>query len=258
MEYQHIVVETRGKVGLVTFNRPKALNALNDVVVDELGAVLARFDADDGIGAVVLTGSDKAFAAGIDIPGLQGQGYMDVYKSDFISRNWDQLKNFRKPLIAAVAGYALGAGCELAMICDVVIAAENAQFAQPEVKLAVVPGAGGTQRLPRAIGKAKAMELCLTGRMMDAAEAERAGLVSRIVPLEGLLDDALATAARIAGYSLPVLMMIKESINRAYESPLAEGLLFERRTFHATFATEDNKEGIAAFLEKRKPQFTNR
>ena len=258
MEYQHIVVETRGKVGLVTFNRPKALNALNDAVIDELGAVLARFDADDGIGAVVLTGSDKAFAAGIDIPGLQGQGYMDVYKSDFISRNWDQLKNFRKPLIAAVAGYALGAGCELAMICDVVIAAENAQFAQPEVKLAVVPGAGGTQRLPRAIGKAKAMELCLSGRMMDAAEAERAGLVSRIVPLEGLLDDALATAARIANYSLPVLMMIKESINRAYEVPLAEGLLFERRTFHATFAMEDNKEGIAAFLEKRKPQFNNR
>ncbi|MES2258381.1 MAG: enoyl-CoA hydratase [Pseudomonadota bacterium] len=258
MTYEHIVVETRGKAGLVTLSRPKALNALNDQLIDELNLALQAFDRDDAIGAIVITGSDTAFAAGVDIPALQGMDFMDVYKTEFISRNWDQLKACRKPLIAAVAGYALGAGCELAMICDIIIAADNAQFAQPEVKLAVVPGAGGTQRLPRAIGKAKAMEMCLTGDMMDALTAERAGLVSRVVPLATLVDDAIATAEKIGRYSLPVVMMIKESINRAYELPLAEGLLFERRTFHSTFALADQKEGIAAFLEKRKPAFIHR
>jgi len=255
MEYQNILVEARGRVGLVTLNRPKALNALNDVLMDELGAALVAFDADDGIGAIVITGSEKAFAAGADIGAMKDWSYMDVFKSEYISRNWETLRRVRKPVIAAVAGYALGGGCELAMMCDFIIASENAKFGQPEIKLGIIPGAGGTQRLPRAVGKAKAMDLVLTARTMDAAEAERAGLVSRIVPAAALLDEALAAATTIAGHSLPAVMMAKEAINRAYESPLSEGILFERRLFHSLFATDDQKEGMAAFIEKRPPRF---
>jgi enoyl-CoA hydratase len=258
MPYTNIVVETRGRVGVVTLNRPQALNALNDALVDELAAALDAFEADDAIGAIVITGSDKAFAAGADITAMQALSYIDAYKGDFITRNWERVRSCRKPVIAAVAGYALGGGCELAMMCDIILAADTAQFGQPEVRLGVLPGAGGTQRLPRAVSKAKAMDMCLSARTMDAAEAERAGLVSRVVPAARLLDEALATAERIAGYSLPAVMMIKECINRAYESPLAEGLLFERRTFHAAFALDDQKEGMAAFAEKRKPVFRNR
>ena len=258
MAYENILVETRGRVGLVTLNRPKALNALNDALMNELGEALAAFDADEGIGAIVITGSDKAFAAGADIGVMKDWGYMDVYKGEYITRNWERMKSVRKPVIAAVAGYALGGGCELAMMCDILIAADNAKFGQPEIKLGIIPGAGGTQRLPRAVGKAKAMDLVLTGRMMDAAEAERAGLVSRVVPAERLMDEALAAAATIAEFSLPSVMMAKESINRAYETQLAEGILFERRLFHALFATEDQKEGMAAFVEKRKPKFRHR
>jgi len=258
MAYENILVETRGRVGLLTLNRPKALNALNDALMNELGDALAKFDADDGIGAIVITGSDKAFAAGADIGAMKDRGYMDVYKGEYITRNWERIKSIRKPLIAAVAGYALGGGCELAMMCDILIAADTAKFGQPEIKLGIIPGAGGTQRLPRAVGKAKAMDLVLTGRMMDAAEAERAGLVSRVVPADRLLEEALAAAERIAEFSLPSVMMAKESVNRAFESPLAEGMLFERRLFHALFATEDQKEGMAAFVEKRKPKFRHR
>jgi enoyl-CoA hydratase len=258
MAYQNILVETRGRVGLLTLNRPKALNALNDVLMDELGEALAKFDADEGVGAIVLTGSDKAFAAGADIGAMKGWGYMDVYKSEYITRNWERMRSVRKPVIAAVAGYALGGGCELAMMCDILIAADTAKFGQPEIKLGVIPGAGGTQRLPRAAGKAKAMDLILTGRMMDAQEAERAGLVSRVVAADKLLDEALGVAAQIAEFSLPSVMMAKEAINRAYEAPLAEGMLFERRLFHALFATEDQKEGMAAFVEKRKPKFKHK
>ena len=258
MQYTNIVVETRGKVGLVTLNRPQALNALSDALVDELATALDAFEADDGIGAIVITGSDKAFAAGADITAMQAMSYIDAYKGDFITRNWERVRSCRKPVIAAVAGYALGGGCELAMMCDIILAADSAQFGQPEVRLGVLPGAGGTQRLPRAVSKAKAMDMCLTARTMDAAEAERAGLVSRVVPAARLLDEALATAERIACFSLPAVMMIKECVNRAYESPLAEGLLFERRTFHAAFALDDQKEGMAAFAEKRKPVFRNR
>ena len=258
MAYQNILVETRGRVGLLTLNRPKALNALNDVLMDELGEALAKFDADEGVGAIVLTGSDKAFAAGADIGAMKGWGYMDVYKSEYITRNWERMRSVRKPVIAAVAGYALGGGCELAMMCDILIAADTAKFGQPEIKLGVIPGAGGTQRLPRAAGKAKAMDLILTGRMMDAKEAERAGLVSRVVAADKLLDEALGVAAQIAEFSLPSVMMAKEAINRAYEAPLAEGMLFERRLFHALFATEDQKEGMAAFVEKRKPKFKHK
>jgi enoyl-CoA hydratase len=258
MTYENILVETRNRVGLVTLNRPKQLNALNDALMTELGAALLDFDADDGIGAIVLTGNEKAFAAGADIAAMAGWSYMDVYRSEYITRNWETIRRVRKPVIAAVAGYALGGGCELAMMCDIVIAAESAKFGQPEIRLGVIPGAGGTQRLPRAISKAKAMDLCLTARMMDAAEAERAGLVSRVVPAERLLDEALEAATTIAGFSLPSLMMAKEAINRAYESPLSEGLLFERRLFHALFATEDQKEGMAAFVEKRKADFRHR
>ena len=258
MPYTNIVVETRGKVGLVTLNRPQALNALSDALVDELATALDAFEADDGIGAIVITGSDKAFAAGADITAMQAMSYIDAYKGDFITRNWERVRSCRKPVIAAVAGYALGGGCELAMMCDIVLAADTAQFGQPEVRLGVLPGAGGTQRLPRAVSKAKAMDMCLTARTMDAAEAERAGLVSRVVPAARLVDEALATAERIAGFSLPAVMMIKECVNRAYESPLAEGLLFERRTFHAAFALEDQKEGMAAFAEKRKAVFRHR
>ena len=258
MAYENILAETRGRVGLVTLNRPKALNALNDALMNELGEALAKFDADDGIGAIVLTGSDKAFAAGADIVVMKDWGYMDVYKGEYITRNWERMKSIRKPLIAAVAGYALGGGCELAMTCDILIAADTAKFGQPEIKLGIIPGAGGTQRLPRAVGKAKAMDLVLTGRMMDAAEAERAGLVSRVVPLDRLIDEALAAAAQIAEFSLPSVMMAKEAVNRAFELPLTEGMLFERRLFHALFATEDQKEGMAAFVEKRKPKFKHK
>jgi enoyl-CoA hydratase len=255
MEYQNILVETRGRVGLITLNRPKALNALNDVLMDELGAALIGFDADDGIGAIVITGNEKAFAAGADIGTMKDWSYMDVFKSEYISRNWETLRRVRKPVIAAVAGYALGGGCELAMMCDFIIAADSARFGQPEIKLGIIPGAGGTQRLPRAVGKAKAMDLVLTARTMDAAEAERAGLVSRVVPAASLLDEALAAATTIAGHSLPAVMMAKEAINRVYESPLSEGILFERRLFHSLFATSDQKEGMAAFVEKRAPRF---
>jgi enoyl-CoA hydratase len=261
MSYENIVVDTRGarnNVGLITLNRPKQLNALNDALMDELGDALYEFDQDEAIGAIVITGSEKAFAAGADIAAMKDWDYMDVYKSDYITRNWERMKTCRKPVIAAVAGYALGGGCELAMMCDFILAADSAQFGQPEIKLGILPGAGGTQRLPRAVSKSKAMELCLTARMMDAQEAERAGLVARIVPADKLLDDAIATAEKIASYSLPVVMMIKESINRAYEGSLAEGLLFERRTFHSAFALADQKEGMAAFVEKRKPAFRNR
>jgi len=258
MAYENIIVDTRGRVGLVTLNRPKALNALNDALMNELGEALARFDADEGVGAIVITGGDKAFAAGADIGAMKDRGYRDVYMGEFITRNWERMKSVRKPVIAAVAGYALGGGCELALMCDIIFAAEGAKFGQPEIKLGIIPGAGGTQRLPRAVGKAKAMDLVLTGRMMDAAEAERAGLVSRVVPAEKLLEEALAAAAQIAEFSLPSVMMAKESVNRAFESPLAEGMLFERRLFHALFATEDQKEGMAAFVEKRKPNFKHK
>ena len=257
MAYENIITEVRGKVALITMNRPKALNALNDALVDELGAALDGFEADAAIGAIVITGSEKAFAAGADIVAMKDWSHMDVYQSNFISRNWDRITRCRKPIIAAVAGYALGGGCELAMMCDFILAGDNAQFGQPEVKLGIIPGSGGTQRMPRAVGKAKAMELCLTARMMDAAEAERAGLVARIVPADKLVEEAVATAQKIASYSLPVVMMIKESVNRAYESSLQEGLLFERRTFHANFGMLDQKEGMAAFIEKRKPDFKN-
>ena len=258
MSHEFIVVETHGRVGLVRINRPKQLNALNDRVMDEIGSAFLAFDADEGIGAIVITGNEKAFAAGADIGAMAGWDYMDVYKTDYITRNWETLRRIRKPVIAAVAGFALGGGCELAMMCDIVIAADTARFGQPEIKLGVIPGAGGTQRLPRAVSKAKAMDLCLTARMMDAAEAERAGLVSRVVAADKLLDEAIAAAATIAEFSLPSVMMIKESINRAYESPLTEGLLFERRVFHSLFATEDQKEGMKAFVEKRKPVFKHR
>ncbi|RZT32322.1 enoyl-CoA hydratase [Cupriavidus agavae] len=258
MPYENILVETRGRVGLVTLHRPKALNALNDALMDELGTALTAFDADEAVGCIVITGSERAFAAGADIGMMAKYSYMDVYKGDYITRNWETIRRIRKPVIAAVAGYALGGGCELAMMCDIVIAADSAKFGQPEVKLGTMPGAGGTQRLPRAVSKAKAMDLCLTARMMDAAEAERAGLVSRIVPAEKLLDEAIGAADTIAGYSLPVVMMIKESVNAAYETTLNEGVHFERRLFHATFATEDQKEGMAAFVEKRAPDFKHR
>jgi enoyl-CoA hydratase len=257
MTYENILVETRGKVGLVTLNRPKALNALSPALMRELAAALDIFEADDNIGAVVITGSEKAFAAGADIKDMQTKSYMDVYKSDFITAEWERVTRCRKPVIAAVAGYALGGGCELAMMCDFILAAENAKFGQPEINLGIIPGAGGTQRLPRFVGKSKAMEMVLLGqaRMMDAAEAERVGLVSRVLPLDKLLEDALATAAKIAELSLPIAMMAKESVNRAFETTLAEGVRFERRLFHSAFATDDQKEGMAAFVEKRRPVF---
>ncbi len=258
MSYENILVETRGRVGLVTLNRPKALNALNDKLMDELGTALLAFDADEAIGAMVITGSEKAFAAGADIGAMSAWSYMDVFKSEYISRNWETIKRVRKPVIAAVSGYALGGGCELVMMCDIVIAADTARFGQPEIKLGIIPGAGGTQRLPRAVGKAKAMDLVLSSRMMDAREAESAGLVSRVVAADKVIDEALAAANTIAGFSLPAVMMAKEAVNRAYESPLSEGLLFERRLFHSLFATEDQKEGMAAFVEKRAPRFSHR
>ena len=256
--YDLILVEQKERVGVVTLNRPKQLNALNPQLMQELGKALQDFDADEGIGAIVITGSEKAFAAGADIGAMKDFSYMDAFKANYISRDWEHIRSIRKPVIAAVAGYALGGGNELAMMCDIVLAADNAKFGQPEINLGVMPGAGGTQRLPRFTSKAKAMDLCLTARTMDAQEAERAGLVSRVVPLDKLMEEAMAVAEKIAGYSLPVVMMIKESINRAYETPLAEGVLFERRLFHSQFALEDQKEGMAAFLEKRKPVFKNR
>jgi enoyl-CoA hydratase len=253
-----ILVQTRGRVGIATLNRPKALNALNDALMDELGRALTAFDRDDGIGAIIITGSEKAFAAGADIAAMKDWTYMDVYSSNFITRNWEVLKQIRKPVIAAVAGYALGGGCELAMMCDIIIAAESARFGQPEIKLGIIPGAGGTQRLPRAVGRARAMDLILTARTMKADEADRAGLVSRVVPSEKLLDEAMDVATTIASMSLPSVMMAKESVNRAYEAPLNEGLLFERRAFHSLFATEDQKEGMTAFVEKRPAVFKHR
>jgi enoyl-CoA hydratase len=258
MAYENILVETRGRVGLITLHRPKALNALNDALMDELGAALGAFDADAGVGAIVITGSERAFAAGADIGMMAQYSYMDVYKGDYITRNWEVIRSIRKPIIAAVAGFALGGGCELAMMCDMIFAADTAQFGQPEIKLGIMPGAGGTQRLPRAISKAKAMDLCLTARLMNADEAERAGLVSRVVAADALLDEALGAAATIAEFSLPAVMMVKEAVNRAYETTLAEGVHFERRLFHSLFATEDQKEGMAAFVEKRKPVFKHR
>ncbi|MGH8706161.1 MAG: enoyl-CoA hydratase [Burkholderiales bacterium] len=258
MSYELIATEVKGRVALITLNRPKQLNALNARLMQELGAALAGFDADDGIGAIVITGSEKAFAAGADIGAMKDYEFMDAFKSDYITRDWEHIRNVRKPVIAAVAGYALGGGCELAMMCDIVIAAQGAKFGQPEINLGTFPGAGGTQRLPRAVGKAKAMDLCLTARMMDADEAERAGLVSRVVPAEKLVEEAMAAAEKIASYSLPVAMMAKEAINRAYETPLSEGVRFERRLFHATFALADQKEGMAAFVQKRKPRFRHR
>jgi Enoyl-CoA hydratase/carnithine racemase len=257
MAYETILVETRGKVGLVTLNRPQALNALNSQLVGELNTALDGFEKDAGIGAIVITGSEKAFAAGADIKEMQNLSYPETYLEDFIT-SWDRVAGRRKPIIAAVAGFALGGGCELAMMCDIIIAADTAKFGQPEIKLGVMPGAGGTQRMTRIIGKAKAMELCLTGRMMGAEEAERSGLVARVVPAAELLEDALKTAATIADMSLPIVMMTKESVNRAYETTLAEGIRFERRLFHAMFATADQKEGMAAFVDKRKADFKNR
>jgi enoyl-CoA hydratase len=257
MAYETILTETRGRVGLVTLNRPKQLNALSPELIGELTTALEAFEADRGIGAIVITGSEKAFAAGADIKAMAEKSYLDAYMEDFIA-SWSAVAECRKPVIAAVAGFALGGGCELAMMCDFIIAADTARFGQPEINLGVMPGAGGTQRLPRYIGKAKAMDLCLTGRMMDAAEAERCGLVARVVPAADLLAEALKAAETIAAKSLPIAMMTKEAVNRAFEGALSEGLRYERRVFHAMFATEDQKEGMAAFVEKRPPVFRNR
>ena len=258
MSYEFILVERRGRVGLVTLNRPKQLNALSPKLMQELGRALLELDAGEDVGAIVITGSEKAFAAGADIAEMKDFSYMDAFMSNYITRDWEHIRSVRKPVIAAVAGYALGGGNELAMMCDIVIAADNAKFGQPEINLGVMPGAGGTQRLPRFTSKAKAMDMCLTARTLDAQEAERAGLVSRVVPADQLMEEALGVAAKIAAYSLPVVMMLKESINRAYESTLSEGILFERRLFHSQFGLEDQKEGMAAFVEKRKPAFKNK
>jgi len=257
MRYENILVETRGAVGLITLNRPQALNALCDALIRELGQALDAFETDEAIGAIVLTGSDKAFAAGADIKEMQNRSFTDVYLGDFV-KSWERVTFCRKPVIAAVAGYALGGGCELAMMCDTIVCAESAKFGQPEINLGITPGAGGTQRLTRFVGKAKAMDMILTGRMMDAAEAERSGLVSRVVPAAKLVDEAIKMAAQIAALSRPVVLMAKEMINRAYETTLAEGVRFERRLFHALFAMADQKEGMLAFVEKRKPNFRNR
>ncbi len=262
MPHEFILIDTVGdgplKTGLITLNRPKQLNALNDGLMSELGAALQAFDADAGIGCIVITGSEKAFAAGADIGAMATLTYMEAYKGDFITRNWETLRSVRKPVVAAVAGFALGGGCELAMMCDFIIAADTAKFGQPEIKLGIIPGAGGTQRLPRAIGKAKAMDMVLTGRMMDAAEAERAGLVSRVVPAAELMAVALAAAQSICEFSGPSVMMAKECVNRAFEGTLADGVSYERRMFHSLFATEDQKEGMDAFVNKRKPVFKHR
>ena len=262
MTFETIATRTEGpdsrQVAIVTLNRHKQLNALNDQLMTELGRALKVFDADDTICCIIITGSEKAFAAGADIGAMASYSFADVYKQDYITRNWEQLRSVRKPVIAAVSGFALGGGCELAMMCDFIIAADNAKFGQPEIKLGIIPGAGGTQRLPRAVGKAKAMDMALTGRMMDAAEAERAGLVSRVVPLDKLRDEALGAALMICGYGQPSVMAAKEAVNRAFESGLSDGVMFERRLFHALFATADQKEGMDAFVNKRKPAFTHR
>ena len=264
MDYECIVTEMRQNApgtlatGLVRLNRPQQLNALNDRLMDELGQALLAFDADPGIGCIVLTGSDKAFAAGADIAAMADYGFMDAYLGNFITRNWETVKSVRKPVIAAVAGFALGGGCELAMACDFIIAADTAKFGQPEIKIGIIPGAGGTQRLPRAVGKSKAMDMILTARMMDAAEAERAGLVSRVVAADKLLDEACAAAATICALGQPSVMMAKQCVNRAFESGLADGVTYERSLFHSLFATEDQKEGMAAFVAKRKPVFKHR
>ncbi len=262
MTYETILTSTQGpdtrKVGIVTLNRPKQLNALNDQLMDELAMALKTFDADDTVGCMILTGSEKAFAAGADIPAMAQYGFADAYGKDFITRNWEQIRGIRKPVIAAVSGFALGGGCELAMMCDFIIAADSAKFGQPEIKLGIIPGAGGTQRLPRAVGKAKAMDLALTGRMMDATEAERSGLVSRVVPLDKLMEEALGAALMICGYGQIAVMAAKESVNRSFEGTLSDGVMFERRMFHAMFATQDQKEGMDAFVNKRPPAFTHR
>ncbi|PHS23600.1 MAG: enoyl-CoA hydratase [Robiginitomaculum sp.] len=258
MAFETLQVSTEGRVGLITLNRPEALNALCAQLTDELAKALGDFEANADIGCVVLTGSKKAFAAGADIKELQAGTFVELYTNDPFAKSWEAVSRFKKPIIAAVSGYALGGGCEIAMMCDFIIAAENAKFGQPEINLGVMPGSGGTQRLPRAIGKAKAMEMCLTGRMMDAAEAERAGLVSRIVPVDELAEDAMKTATTIADKSLPVAMMTKEAINTAFETTLTQGIRFERRVFQSQFTLEDQKEGMAAFVEKRTPHFKNR
>lgn len=258
MVYETILVETRGNVGLVTLNRPEALNALNAKLMDEVTAAVAGFEADANVRALVITGSSKAFAAGADIKEMVSKNYMDVFMEDFITNNWESVTRCRKPVIAAVAGFALGGGCELAMMCDIIVAGENAKFGQPEIKLGVIPGAGGTQRLTRFVGKAKAMDMVLTGRMMDVQEAERSGLVSRVFPVETLVDEAVKMGQAIADMSLPSVMIAKECVNRSYETTLAEGVRFERRVFHSLFAVEDQKEGMAAFAAKRKAEFKNK
>ena len=262
MTFETITTRTEGpdsrRVGIVTLNRPKQLNALNDQLMDELASALKAFEADDTVGCMIITGSEKAFAAGADISAMATMTFADAYGKDFITRNWEQIRQIRKPVIAAVSGFALGGGCELAMMCDFIIAADNAKFGQPEIKLGIIPGAGGTQRLPRAVGKAKAMDLALTGRMMDAIEAERAGLVSRVVPLDKLMEEALGAALMICSFSQPSVMAAKEAVNRAFESGLSDGVMFERRLFHAMFATEDQKEGMDAFVNKRKAVFQHR
>ena len=257
MSFTHIIVESHGGVGLIRLNRPQALNALNSALIDELNAALEGFEKDSAVGAIVITGSEKAFAAGADIKEMQDKTFADVFLGGFIAR-WENVTRARKPIIAAVGGFALGGGCELAMMCDFIIAADTAKFGQPEIRLGVIPGAGGTQRLTRFVGKSKAMDMCLTGRMMDAAEAERAGLVSRIVPADTLVDEALKAAQTIAGFGRAAVLSAKDAVNRAYETTLAEGVAFERRAFHALFATEDQKEGMKAFVEKRPAAFKNR
>jgi len=258
MAYETILVDRKSGVGIITLNRPKALNALCDQLVRELNSALDDFEADDEIGAIILTGSEKAFAAGADIKEMAPKSYMDVYKEDFITATWERISRTRKVVIAAVAGYALGGGCEFAMMCDFIIAADNAKFGQPEINLGVIPGSGGTQRLTRFIGKSKAMDMCLTGRMMDAEEAERCGLVSRVVPLADLMDETMKAAEKIAELSTPATMMCKEAVNRSYETTLSEGVRFERRLFHSMFAMDDQKEGMDAFIDKREAQFTNK
>ena len=258
MAYENILVETRDGVGVITLDRPQALNALCAALIDELAQALDALEADDGIGCILLTGSEKAFAAGADIKEMKDKTFMQVYLEDFITKGWERLAEMRKPVIAAVSGYALGGGCEIAMMCDMIIAADTAMFGQPEITLGTIPGSGGTQRLTRSVGKAKAMDLCLTGRMMDAEEAERAGLVARVVPAAKLMDEAMKAAAKVASLSRPAVLIAKEAVNRAYETTLAEGIRFERRMFHASFAMEDRKEGMEAFVEKRKPTWKNR
>ncbi len=258
MTYETIQTRTEGKVGIVTLNRPKQLNALNDQLMNELGEALKAFDSDENIGCMIVTGSEKAFAAGADITAMASLTFSEAYKHDFITRNWEQIRSVRKPVIAAVSGFALGGGCELAMMCDFIIAADNAKFGQPEIKLGIIPGAGGTQRLPRAVGKSKAMDMALTGRMMDATEAERSGLVSRVVPLDKLMDEALGAALQICEFSQLAVMAAKESVNRSFEGSLSDGIMFERRMFHAMFSTADQKEGMDAFVNKRKASFSNK